>query len=477
MTSSSDSPDAEDRPGHLNGWKEIAAFLGRSVRTVQRWEKDFGLPVRRFGASRPESVFAVAREVDAWLETAQGLTARSGAGAPETAGGSAGQRVEPLFPARWFLHMAVAALVPVAVMTVLWATWARRQLAQPVAPPSAVSSSPAPADWHVDLDILVVSDARGNVLWSHAFTRDLHTEMYRGAAMTPRGVLGGVADVDGDGSREVWFVAHFSGGRSPVTTALYLFEHDGRLRWVYKPSVNVRFGTDTFGPSWILDRAFVTDDPAGGRGRAIWAVMYDAALFPSLLQRLDPRTGNPQSAYWSNGSIVTLAVDLTEGRRRLFVGAANNEHKAGSLAVLDAMDPVGSAPAETEKYRCTSCPPRDPDVFMVFPKAARFGKSDRTAPVIRITPLGDGGVTLGAQHGAAPDGGPAIVIYTLDPAFALRSMDLADDYLKVYQTLAAAGAAPRGAPATVNLDREMLPILRWDGAARRFVEVRRAAAR
>jgi hypothetical protein len=477
MTSASDSPDAQGRPGHLNGWKEVAAYLGRSVRTVQRWEKDFGLPVRRLGSSKSESVFALPREIDAWLETSQGVSARSGAGAPETAGGSAGRPVEPLFPARWFLHMAVAALVTAAVMTGLWVAFARRQPAQSTAPPSAVSSGPAPAEWHVDLDTLVVSDARGNVLWSHAFTRDLHTEMYRGAAMTPRGVLGGVADVDGDGSREVWFVAHFTGGRAPVNTALYLFEHDGRLRWMYKPSVSVRFGTETFGPSWILDRVFVTADPAGGRGRAIWAVMYDAALFPSLLQRLNPRTGDPQSAYWSNGYIVTLAVDLTEGRRRLFVGAANNEHKAGSLAVLDARDPGGSAPAETEKYRCTSCPPRDPDVFMVFPRAARFGKSDQTAPVIRITPLADGGVTLGAQHGWAPDVGPAVVIYTLGPAFTLRSMDLADDYLKVYQALAAKGAVPRGAPAAVDLDREMLPLLRWDGAARRFIEVRRAAAR
>ena len=31
----------------LNSWKEIASYLGRSVRTVQRWEREFGLPVHR----------------------------------------------------------------------------------------------------------------------------------------------------------------------------------------------------------------------------------------------------------------------------------------------------------------------------------------------------------------------------------------------------------------------------------------------
>ena len=36
--------DMNDR---LDGWKEIASYLGRSVRTAHRWEKRLGLPVRR----------------------------------------------------------------------------------------------------------------------------------------------------------------------------------------------------------------------------------------------------------------------------------------------------------------------------------------------------------------------------------------------------------------------------------------------
>ena len=31
----------------LDSWKEIAAYLGRGVRTVQRWEREEGLPVHR----------------------------------------------------------------------------------------------------------------------------------------------------------------------------------------------------------------------------------------------------------------------------------------------------------------------------------------------------------------------------------------------------------------------------------------------
>ncbi|HET9697244.1 MAG TPA: hypothetical protein VFP40_10290 [Terriglobales bacterium] len=51
----------------LSGWKEIAAYLNRGVRTVQRWELSYGMPVRRQKADA-RSVFAFADEIDAWLE-------------------------------------------------------------------------------------------------------------------------------------------------------------------------------------------------------------------------------------------------------------------------------------------------------------------------------------------------------------------------------------------------------------------------
>jgi cell division protein ZapA (FtsZ GTPase activity inhibitor) len=54
----------------LNSWKEIAAHLGRGVRTVQRWEHDLGLPVRRPRGTSRSAVVAFAEELDAWLRSA-----------------------------------------------------------------------------------------------------------------------------------------------------------------------------------------------------------------------------------------------------------------------------------------------------------------------------------------------------------------------------------------------------------------------
>jgi len=53
--------------GILNSWKEIAAYIGRGVRTAQRWERDLALPVRRPRGKKRSAVIAVPSEIDAWL--------------------------------------------------------------------------------------------------------------------------------------------------------------------------------------------------------------------------------------------------------------------------------------------------------------------------------------------------------------------------------------------------------------------------
>lgn len=53
----------------LESWKEIAAFLGRDVRTCTRWERELGLPIHRLEGSPKARVFAFREELEAWLQT------------------------------------------------------------------------------------------------------------------------------------------------------------------------------------------------------------------------------------------------------------------------------------------------------------------------------------------------------------------------------------------------------------------------
>src|SRR5215471_11228361 len=50
----------------LDSWKEIASYLNRNVRTVQRWEAFESMPVHRHLHAKSGSVHAFRSELDAW---------------------------------------------------------------------------------------------------------------------------------------------------------------------------------------------------------------------------------------------------------------------------------------------------------------------------------------------------------------------------------------------------------------------------
>jgi TolB-like protein/Tfp pilus assembly protein PilF len=68
MTADSPAPAGlpDSPPSRLDSWKEIAAYLGRHVTTVRRWEKTESLPVHRHQHDRLGSVYAFPHEIDAW---------------------------------------------------------------------------------------------------------------------------------------------------------------------------------------------------------------------------------------------------------------------------------------------------------------------------------------------------------------------------------------------------------------------------
>ena len=59
-----------DEQAHLTCWKDIARYMGKGVRTVQRWEQQMALPIRRpNGAGFKGPVAASPAELDQWLRS------------------------------------------------------------------------------------------------------------------------------------------------------------------------------------------------------------------------------------------------------------------------------------------------------------------------------------------------------------------------------------------------------------------------
>jgi tetratricopeptide (TPR) repeat protein len=112
----------------LESWKEIAAYLNRSERTVRRWEDKEGLPIHRLQHDKRGSVYAYTSELDAWRESRRQLMADEPS--DSTSSAFAGRR-------RALLWLAVAATVVLTGSLVGY--WA---LSRPSAAPVAATRNP-----------------------------------------------------------------------------------------------------------------------------------------------------------------------------------------------------------------------------------------------------------------------------------------------------------------------------------------------
>src|SRR4029450_14073114 len=63
------TPREEPGAARLESWKAIAAYLGRDISTVQRWEKREGMPVHRHLHDKIGSVYAFPSELDGWWQS------------------------------------------------------------------------------------------------------------------------------------------------------------------------------------------------------------------------------------------------------------------------------------------------------------------------------------------------------------------------------------------------------------------------
>jgi hypothetical protein len=458
-------PGDQPLPGiRLTGWKEIATYLDKAVRTVQRWERDFDLPVRRVSDDRVSSVYAFSTDLDDWLRSPSGARARGQHAtepdeAPPIAPAAAdapAQRTEQItHPPGWRQVTATTWVLAAAVFAlsalVIWHQF------QPAPPDSRPGK---PAAWRIKGDTLAVLDSANRTVFERRFGGVL-SEYDPGQGETQYRV--GLDDLDGDGTVETRFVSHPGSAVSTVDRTLFVLNEDGSVRWTYQFSGTVRFGKVTYGPPWTAQYVFTTPSVTPGQ-LDLWASCVDRAGFPAVLQRLDTRTGKPLSTYWSNGYISSLARSTWKGKPVVLVGASFNDASASSLAVLDLASPNGSAPARQDKYRCADCPTGGLLAFVVFPKPARFAPLDASGtlyqidtrrpdfPVVRV--VFAGGVTRGASG-----------IYRLDKDLNPLAVDTVDGYLAEYESLVRTGVLPRYTASKGPLEAELLPIWRWANGA------------
>lgn len=479
-------------PDVLDGWKDIADYLGKSVRTAQRWRQEFGLPVHRLGDREKEGVYAYKSELDEWRRTAGRRAGwKSGSGDPEELPGddepelratSSVDPASPRPPVALRYRIAIGAIA-VAVLGVMAWCAVGRVPDGPGLEPSGAAPDRQPARWLVIGSRFQIYSAAGEFLWHFEPGVPLASSRYPGhtdpanlplphlsAPVSTQAPMPSVvmADLDSDGSREVLFGAH------PEDTArvgtLYCLDAKGGLRWRFTPADPIGFGGEHFG---VPARIQWVTSSVDGRGTAsVWIAAEHVTWFPTWIYRLDA-SGRVQGRYGSNGRIHKLRFFSTRGRQFALLGGVSNERLTAAVAAVDVARFGGAAPAGTAKYRCDTCPPGAPEHYLVFPRTDLASLSPGMPHVAEFAAQESGEIVVAVQQHAAELPGEsgraqAIVNYRLDDAFRVRGAEYFGEYATVHNYFASLGRIGHAFDAQREA-AQLWPVLRWNTA--RYVRI------
>jgi hypothetical protein len=462
------SASQSSEPGRLNGWKEIAAHLGKGTRTAQRWEKVYGLPVHRIGREGGEIVFPFRDEIDTWAAAVEGRLVSNGSPTAAEAPGPAPAPVRAVGGAGGAARSRRNALPTTAPGSrppprlrrggrgrsglILWLVGRRT-------PTAGVPRQPA--EWRIESERLFVLDVTGTLLFEHTFDFPVQGSYRSEPGTDVRRAPVQIVDIDGDGRSEV-LVTPVSVRRED--RRLYCFESDGRQRFVHQPGGSVRFGDTVYEGPWLAHRVFVTGEPGGAR--RLWAVFTHNLWFPARLQELAP-DGSVLQEYWSDGYIDFVAIERWKGRSVLLAGGTNNDFKAASLAIFDPDRVAGAAPARPGAYACHGCPAGGPEELLLFPSLCLPRASGAQATVEEAWVEGGTHIKVAVTQSAAGVAERGDTYYTVGPDLHLTAAEISGELQLVHRLAEKKGLVDH--PFGAKDDVEMFPVRRWDG--RRFVDL------
>jgi hypothetical protein len=335
----------------LDSWKEIAAYLKRDERTVQRWERERGFPVHRTPGGKRGMVFAYAEELDTWLNGPAGQVEDDHKAAAEA----------PYRRSRvltyGLLALAVVLLAAGIVAVTLGGAGGRTRI-----PHSVVLKS----------DRVVTLDEDKNTLWEYPFDQPLAMQGDKAAneeaGIWNQGKRWRLGDVTGDDEPEVLAGVHFRNTNDPAAagpSAIFCFSADGKLLWEYKPEFTLTLGGTPYQQPWQVNQLLLWKGDGPAR---IWAVFTHYIWGASALVRLDPATGKGELQLVHSGSLFAANVVSNAAGDYLFVAGFNDEYDSGSLAVLKVDSGLVASPQiPGSKYECKECGAGRPDMYFVFP--------------------------------------------------------------------------------------------------------------
>ncbi|MFP4083178.1 MAG: hypothetical protein ACLFVG_10570 [Candidatus Aminicenantes bacterium] len=307
----------------LDGWKEISQYLDRDIRTCQRWEKDFGLPVYRLDDQSSRSiVFSYKSEIDQWLRSC--LDRRQI------------RKKFHLKKASWMVAVFFAAALILASFG-LYCLLSDKNLASHTS-----SSDQNPIRWELKGEHLAFYDLQDHFLWSKKIENpvvqnDFYQEiLIKGEDGNYKSRLNlkkvDFSDIDGDKKNEVLcFLNH----QDPRKRCISLLDNNGRELWTESIEFNQEFEGGKISHSYVIRQLQFNDINHDGTPEVL-ALWIHSRRFPSIFAVYDHQ-GHEILKYAHTGILRLFTVYSDEDHhKRIFLGGTNN--LLDGNAVLSVID-------------------------------------------------------------------------------------------------------------------------------------------
>jgi Tol biopolymer transport system component len=377
--------ESEDRDAptrQLNSWKEIAAYLGRETRTIQRWEKEEGLPIRRHLHSKRSSVYALQSELDTWWRSRQALLT------PVAVARFPGSGSDAKVPGR-LVRIWLAAAIALGTVAASWLYSGRHETRQ-----SPVTAVPLTAYPGIELSPTFSPDGDQIAFaWNgqdranfDIFVKQIESYMAHNLSNRPENEYSPAWSPDG---RSIAFLRDLGNGRAGVILIPSRGGPEARLKETSAPP-RPQCGTDIPMASlaWSPDGKWlvVSDRGTAAEPFAIFAVSVETGERRRLTSPLAPWLGDFAAVFSPEGSTIAFSRSTVYLVSEIYVLPVSTDlHARGEPRRLTTDDKWSISPAWTPAGDAVVYSRGNLGLF-------RVGVSGRSAPQ-RLAFIGESGST------------------------------------------------------------------------------------
>jgi hypothetical protein len=291
----------------------------------------------------------------------------------------------------------------------------------------------APTVFQVDNRTLVVFDDQHREIWHQTYNEALAVGEYTGDEGLHRAWFG---DVDADGHTETLFLYH-PASEATVTSYLFCYSDDGRLKWRFAPERVVSDATQSYTPPYILAAFAVADSPGGGKMIAVTS--RHTSYHPTNVTLVDGH-GRKLGEYWHTGHMDYVAFhDIdADGTPDILLAGVDNAHEQATLVVLDPRDMTGASFEGVESpSQIRGFPLGKEKAVVFFPRTCVNRKYERYNMARDITVTADGLVRVRVFERLDQD---ELVVYTLDRDLRCVRAVMSDKLVATHRRLEGEGA-------------------------------------